>query len=77
MKPSILIVGPGTSRLLYTLNSRTGRLEVRCPECGATATVSRGVRDVNLAHDRECRWLAGIERRARRSGKGGSNGFIH
>jgi predicted RNA-binding Zn-ribbon protein involved in translation (DUF1610 family) len=71
MKP-ILIIGPGSSRLRYSIEPTNRRIVVTCPGCGATAIAAEtGQRDVTtmVEHQPDCGWLASL--------KDARNGSIH
>jgi predicted RNA-binding Zn-ribbon protein involved in translation (DUF1610 family) len=79
MKP-ILVIGPGTSLLHYTIEPTTGRVVVTCPSCGATTTASEtGRRHVTatVKHKPDCDWLADITRSASINRKDPRNVSVH
>jgi hypothetical protein len=77
---SILIIGPGSSRLRYAIEPITRRIVVTCPACAATTIAAEtGPRDVTaiVEHEPNCEWLASLERLASITRKDARNGSSH
>jgi hypothetical protein len=56
-------MGPGVSRLKWTLDSFTGKAIATCPTCGIAARYdlgSGGTQNVSLKHDEDCTFLADL-----------------
>jgi hypothetical protein len=78
MKP-IVIIGPGTSQLRYSVEAVTGRVVVTCPVCGATGTSSEtGLHHISaiVEHEPNCEWLATLAKSVTNR-KDGSHESIH
>ena len=78
MKP-ILIIGPGSSRLRYSIEIATGRILVTCPVCGATAIAEADRPHVTsmVEHEPDCEWLASVERAAGVNRKDGRSDSVN
>ena len=61
--PVVVVVGPGTSRLMSVFNELLGVWELVCPTCAARLQVpSSGVVSKGMLHEPDCSLLAELER---------------
>jgi predicted RNA-binding Zn-ribbon protein involved in translation (DUF1610 family) len=80
MKPTMLIIGPGSAGLNYSIEPVTERVFITCPACGATV-IAKGTHGEcmtsGMLHEADCAWFARLECSASVTRRDASDGSIH